>query len=161
LKPMKTSSSSSSTNTSSKSAPEIRPNQQAEVRIPMDEIAPKIRQRSPRRIMRPASDLIDAPSSSATPPPPLPPRPNSMINSGLGPNKVEAKTESPQIPTNFYPPEQSSTSGRAPERTKRNDEENQVSILLYRSSIYYVLTFIDPAIRPAANQKTKKPTRNK
>lgn len=152
----------------------MRPDQSAEVRIPMDEIAPKIKQRSPKRpelreksprkVGRPASDSIEAPSSSTTPPPPLPPRPNSisMTSSGLDPgkplivlNSLKSATDkplitmdSPQIPQNYYPPEQSTTSRHEPaspvprrKLTGAKDEENQVTLRFEKSSNSNIFKF--------------------
>lgn len=70
-------------NTSLRSAPEMRPTQ--EVRIPMEEAPPKVRRRSPRKIARP---LSDSPNGSSTTSPPLPPRPKSMLDSGLNQDKT-------------------------------------------------------------------------
>lgn len=74
----------------------------AEIQIPMDELMPQIRRKTSKKATRPNSELITGPNSSATPPPPLPPRPNSMVSSVIGSNNE------PQIPQNYYPPPQES-----------------------------------------------------
>lgn len=66
---------------------------------------PSIRHKSPRKVGRPSSDLISSipTNSSATPPPPLPPRPNSMVSSATGPDPI---SQGPLIPRNYYPPQE-------------------------------------------------------